>query len=141
MYDTVPNLTAAMRARCPMGMGADCACAARIEGRVAAGESEGAILAEYAPTTPPAFGPLITAILHQLTRRPTRSTLDLTHWDTPTATGPEGDMSKTKRFDLDAFLANITDTLDGGGGGFDDLPPADNTPRRTTAQPDETVLV
>lgn len=118
MYNTVPDLTAAMRSHCPRGMGESCACAARVEARLEAGQSESDILAGY--SNPPAFGPLIAAVLRHLTARPAaQSRLNLDHWDVE----PEDDVTATddgavttSRFDMDAFLAGVAAGVPGGGG-------------------------
>lgn len=67
-YDSIPDLTATMRSHCPMGMGNGCACAARIEGRLDAGESAEAILAEY--DSVPMGGVLVIDLVMMVTAEP-----------------------------------------------------------------------
>lgn len=158
MFDSVPDLTASMRASCPRGMGADCACAARLDNRLAAGESEDAILASYAPRITmlgdldalmPHPGMLIAAVLHHLTRPRVSQLRPMSH------SGPEGDMvmsddgdaATESRFDIDAFLAQAAEGVHDPAGGNpdfaidDEVAPTRGTMRRAAVEIDETVLV
>lgn len=157
MFDSVPDLTATMRANCPRGMGADCACAARIEARLEASESEGAILASQMPRmgvrmvmmdrgSMPHPGLLIAALLHHLTQPRVSRIRPMSR------SGPEGDtvmsdmsgdggMATKSRFDVSSLLNGLDETAGTGPSHIiDDLSPTGGTMRRAAAQIDEPVL-